>query len=204
MKKHMQLVIGTLSTWSLRAYICSKIAGIELDIIAIDLEKEGYKAEVLKYSPTGLVPALLVEDLVIHDSLAIAEYLNELSDGALYPTSSSQRALARSLCMEMHSGFINLRKQCPFTLEKVTPLMDLNEATKAEIERVRVIFTQANQPFMFEQASVVDAFFAILAFRLQHYGVVFDGIAGEYQQSLLDWPLLKEAIMMTQKYQTDI
>lgn len=195
----MQLVIGTLSTWSLRAYICSKIAGIELEFIAINLEKEGYKAEVLKYSPSGLVPALLVDDVVIHDSLAIAEYLNELSDGALYPKSSSQRALARSLCMEMHSGFMNLRKRCPFTLEEASPLTNLDKATTVEIERIRAIFTQAQRPFMFEQAGTVDAFFAILAFRLQDYGVVFDGLAGEYQQRLLDWPLLKDAIMLTEK-----
>ncbi|MEP3350147.1 MAG: glutathione S-transferase [Marinomonas sp.] len=190
----MKLVIGTLSTWSLRAWMCGQLAKIECEIHAIDLSKDGYKGEVLKYSPTGLVPALVVKDLVIHDSLAITEYFNEASNGALYPESSSERALARSLCMEMHSGFMNLRSQCPFSLEAVSPLMDRNEDIQKELDRIAVIFQQARLPFMFDNAGAVDAFYAILAYRLHSYGVEFNGTAGEYQKSLLKWPLLEKAI----------
>lgn len=148
----MQLVIGTLSTWSLRAWMCSQLAKADCEIHAINLEKEGYKAEVLNCSPTGLVPALKVNDFVIHDSLAIAEYFNEQSNGSLYPVSSSERALARSLCMEMHSSFMNLRGQCSFSLEAVTPLTDVNEDVQQELDRIIVIFQQAKLPFMFDQA----------------------------------------------------
>ncbi|MBJ7536712.1 glutathione S-transferase [Marinomonas transparens] len=192
----MQLVVGTLSTWSSRAWICSQLAGVKLDLIWIDLSKSGYKTEVLKYAPTGLVPALLDDGLVVHDSLAIVEYLNELSGGALYPVDSSQRAIARSLCMEMHAGFMNLRSQCPFSLGAVAPLVDINDSIQIEISRVEAIFSQAKLPFMFEQAGAVDAFYAILAYRLQSYGIVLEGKAGEYQQSLLEWPLLQQAIKL--------
>lgn len=196
----MQLVVGTLSTWSLRALMCGQIADIKLDLIPINLEQQNYKAEVLKYSPTGLVPALLVDDFVVHDSLAIAEYFNEYSDGALYPSNQVERAQARSLCMEMHSGFMNLRGRCPFTFDDVAPLGELDEALKKEIERIEVIFAQAKGPFMFDQAGAVDAFYAILAFRLNAYGVLLNGKAGEYQQSLLNWPLLKETLMLVNKW----
>jgi len=196
----MKLVVGTLSTWSLRAYLCSQIAGIKLDLIPINLEAKGYKAEVLKYSPTGLVPVLLVDDDVVHDSLAITEYLNECSNGALYPKNQSERAQARSLCMEMHSGFINLRGQCGFTFDPVSPLDNLSDAMKKEIERIETIFAQAKGPFMFDQAGAVDAFYAILAFRLKAYGVSLDGKAGEYQQSLLGWSLLNESLMIARQW----
>ena len=196
----MQLVVGTLSTWSLRAFMCGQIADIKLDLIPINLEQQDYKAEILKYSPTGLVPALLVDDFVVHDSLAIAEYFNEYSDGALYPKNQAERSQARSLCMEMHSGFMNLRGQCPFTFGSASPLEDLTDALKKEIERIEVIFAQAKGPFMFDQAGVVDAFYAILAFRLNAYGVLLNGKAGEYQQSLLNWPLLKETLVLANKW----
>ena len=196
----MQLVVGTLSTWSLRAFICSQIAGIKLDLIPINLEVQDYKAKVLKYSPTGLVPVLLADNIAIHDSLAIAEYFNECSNGALYPKDQSERALARSLSMEMHSGFMNLRGQCPFTFDKVSPLENLTDAIKKEIERVEIIFAQAKGPFMFDQAGAVDAFYAILAFRLKAYGIVLSGKAGEYQYSLLNWALLKETLALASKW----
>ncbi|WP_417527275.1 glutathione S-transferase N-terminal domain-containing protein [Marinomonas shanghaiensis] len=190
----MQLVVGTLSTWSLRARICGALANIPLDLVPIDLSKMGHTTEVRKYSPTGLVPALLVDGFIVHDSLAIAEYFNECSNGALYPKAQSERAQARSLCMEMHSGFMALRSQCPFTLASVAPLEHFTDSLKKEVERIEVIFTQAKGPFMFEQAGAVDAFFSILAFRLNAYGVVLGGKAGEYQRSLLEWPLLKNAV----------
>jgi len=192
----MQLVIGTLSTWSMRAWICSQLAKVDCDIHAINLEQEGYKDEVLKYSPTGLVPVLKLEDSIIHDSLAIAEYFNEQSKGALYPVDSSERAIARSLCMEMHSGFMELRNQCSFSLEAVSPLTDVNESVQQELERIKSIFQQAKLPFMFDQVGTVDAFYAILAYRLQSYGIEFDGEAGEYQQSLLKWSLLQQSIQL--------
>lgn len=122
----MKLIVGTDSTWSLRAWICSQLAQISLELNVVDLTETGYKSKILTHSPTGLVPALIVSDLVIHDSLAIAEYFNEYSEGVLYPKSQSERALARSLCLELHSGFMNLRYHCPFSLGKTMPLSELN------------------------------------------------------------------------------
>lgn len=196
----MKLVIGTLSTWSLRAFLCSQVAGIKLDLIPINLGAKGYKAEVLKYSPTGLVPVLLVDGIVIHDSLAITEYLNECSNGALYPKNQFERAQARSLCMEMHSGFMNLRGQCGFTFDDAAPLGELSQALKKEVERIEEIFAQAKGPFMFDQAGAVDAFYAILAFRLSAYGVFLSGKAGEYQHSLLSWPLFNDIMTLSRSW----
>ena len=94
----MKLTVGTDSTWSLRVWICSQLAQLDVEVNVIDLTKLEYKSEIFKYSETGLVPSLNVGTFAIHDSLAIVEYFNECSKGALYPSSRSERALARSLC----------------------------------------------------------------------------------------------------------
>ena len=76
----MRLVVGTDSTWSLRAWICVYIAGVEMETQVIDLTKPEAKEQLKLVSPTGLVPALIIDNnRVIHDSLAISEYLYALS-----------------------------------------------------------------------------------------------------------------------------
>lgn len=198
----MKLTIGTDSTWSLRVWICSQLAQLDVDINVIDLTKPGYKSEVFKHSATGLVPSLNEGTFVIHDSLSIAEFFNECSEGTLYPSSISERALARSLCAELHSGFMSLRAQCPFSLEQVNPLIEFNTNIKNELIRIEQIFGSANLPFMFNSAGIVDAFYCILAFRLKAYGIKLQGKAGEYQESLLNWSNLKQAIELAQSLKT--
>ena len=196
----MELTVGTDSTWSIRVWICCQLAQLDIDINVIDLTKSDYKSYIFKHSVTGLVPSLNTDDFAIHDSLAIAEYINECSDGALYPRLTHERALARSLCSELHSGFMNLRSQCPFSLEQVTPLLKFNNDINNELTRIEKIWGAAHIPFMFNSAGVVDAFYAILAFRLQAYGINLQGKAGEYQNSLLNWSNLKEAINIAKSW----
>jgi glutathione S-transferase len=132
--------------------------------------------------------------------LAIAEFFNEYCKGVLFPRSELERVLSRSFCAEMHSGFVNLRAQCPFTLNLVEPLSDFNDGIRSEIARLEAIFEQAHLPFMFESAGVVDAFYSILAYRLNAYGVVLKDKAGEYQQSLLNWTTLQAAIKLARTW----
>jgi len=196
----MQLTVGTDSTWSLRAWICSQLAQLNVEVNVIDLTKSNYKSEIFKHSKTGLVPSLNQGTFVIHDSLAIAEYFNECSGGALYPDSGPERALARSLCLELHSGFMNLRSQCPFSLDPVAPLLAFSDDIKNELTRIESIFELAQLPFMFNSAGVVDAFYCILAFRLKAYGINLQGKAGSYQNSLLNWSNLKHAINLAKSW----
>jgi len=196
----MELTVGTDSTWSLRVWICSQLAQLAVEVNVIDLTRSDFKSEILKHSTTGLVPSLNEGTFVIHDSLAIAEYFNECSDGALYPSSSAERALARSLCAELHSGFMGLRAKCPFSLEQVDQLLEFTPDINNELTRIENIFKLAQLPFMFNSAGVVDAFYSILAFRLNVYGIKLQGKAGEYQESLLDWSNLKQAISLARSW----
>lgn len=199
----MKLTVGTDSTWSLRVWICSQLAQLDIDVNVIDLSHSNYKSEILKHSVTGLVPCFNDGTAIIHDSLAIAEYFNECSDGALYPSLRSERALARSLCSELHSGFMSLRSQCPFSLEQVPPLSDFNHDIQNELIRIENIFEAAHLPFMFNSSGIVDAFYSILAFRLKAYGIKLPGKAGAYQESLLNWSNLKHAIKIAYSWKNE-
>lgn len=192
--KTFTLVVGTDSTWSLRAWMCAKLSNTAFDVKVIDLAKAHYKEEVLAFSSAGQVPVLLADNHVIHDSVAISEFFNDLHESNLFPEDVVERALARSLIAELHAGFIGLRSQCPFKLKPANQPVVLSEQSKREIKRVEDIFSQAKCSYMFGSAGAVDAFYAILAFRLNAYGITFTGKAGDYQQSLLEWSLLQSAI----------
>ena len=109
-----KLVIGNknYSSWSLRAWLILAKLGTEFEEIQVSLIRKGYKEQLLGYSPTGKVPVYLEDDLVIWDNLAIAEYLTE-QHPTLLPRNIKQRALARSLAAETHSGFFSLRSHMP-------------------------------------------------------------------------------------------
>lgn len=196
----MQLIVGTDSSWSLRAWICASLAGVDVKESVIDLAANQSSALLSQASATALVPVLCDGDIRIHDSLAIAEYLNEVSQGGLYPQQQQQRAQSRSLVAEMHSGFFALRSAMPFTLEAASQTPVISDAIRAELTRVEAIFSNAQLPFMHTNPGVVDAFYAILAYRLNQYGIQLQGRAGDYQQSLLQWPLLQQAITKAKEW----
>lgn len=189
----IRLICGTESTWSLRAWMCAHLVGVPFEEQVIPLGTPGYKAELLKHSDTGLVPVLDTGRVRIHDSLAICEYLNELAEGTLLPADGDDRAYARSLCAELHSGFPVLRTECPFASNGKGKVVKTPEIEK-ELERLEAIFAGAQLPFMYDRAGMVDAFYAIMAYRLARYDIVLSGRAGDYQRSLLDWDLLKAAV----------
>jgi glutathione S-transferase len=191
--KNIQLIVGTGSTWSIRAWLCLKLAKVEFTEYVVVLEKPDFKQTLLHHSPTGLVPALNVDDLCIHDSLAISEFVNELANEQLLPELVNERALARSYCAELHSGFFNLRNTCPFAIQK-QPAAIITDPLQQELNRLIAIFSAARGEFYFEKPSMVDAFYSVLAYRLDAYGIQLPDRAGQYQQALLNWPLFKAAI----------
>src|SRR5271154_6046001 len=100
--------------WSLRGWLLCRFAGLDFQVEVVDAADPGSRAELLLLSPSFLVPALHLEGLTVWDTLAIAEYLNELFPRSwLYPKDRAHRALARSAAGEVHSGFANLRSALP-------------------------------------------------------------------------------------------
>jgi len=192
--ENFELLVAPPSTWALRAWLVLKLANCPFTTNAISHDTLMDKAAMSTYSDTGLVPVLKRGNLIIHDSLAIAEFVNELfPQQKLYPADQAQRAQARSLVAELHSGFSAIRTQMPFFIgEPKTASID--GSAQHQLERLQQCWTQAQAPFYFVEAGIVDAFYAVMAARLFRYQIHFKGCAGDYQRRLLDWPLLQEGL----------
>src|SRR6266403_1503153 len=106
----LTLVIGNknYSSWSLRAWLLMKHVGVAFDEVVIALDTASTHDDIDRYGPSGRVPVLLHGELRVWDSLAICEYVAELT-GKGWPQAREARAVARSVSAEMHSGFTNLR-----------------------------------------------------------------------------------------------
>lgn len=187
------------SSWSMRAWLMLKIANIDFTVKFIDLSTSDYKELVLQYSPSGKVPALIHDDLVVWDSLAIGEYINELLPIAnLYPQNVKERAVARSLVNEMHSGFSAIRSTMSFTLDYIGQYDDSSEL-QLDIQRIEEIWTlqrelyQHKGSFLFGEFSLVDAMFAPIVIRFTKYGYVSEREhVKQYCNSILKHKFVKE------------
>ncbi|WP_047530274.1 glutathione S-transferase family protein [Pseudomonas sp. 11/12A] len=174
-----KLVIGDFkkSSWSLRAWLVLVTADAAFDTVQIKLEQPDTHRRISEYSPSGKVPALLLDNVVINDSLAISEYIAEAyPDANLWPRDTRLRALARSAAAEMHSGFTHLRTQMAFGLGAGDDAGALTEETKEEIARIFSIWegllaASQSSAFLCGPFGIVDAMFAPVVFRFRRYGV---------------------------------
>jgi len=206
-----RLVIGNKNTssWSLRPWLAMRHAKISFCEINIDLRAADAKAQILGHSPSGKVPALIVDDpaaggFVIWDTLAIIEYLAETHPGArLWPQESRARAIARAVSAEMHSGFRELREHCPMDMLARTPRDSLAAPVAADVRRIVAIWQDCRRrfggtgPYLFGPFSVADAMFAPVASRLRTYvpdlaAYGDDGIGVQYVAAVFAHPAMRE------------
>lgn len=185
------------SSWSLRGWVCMKLSGAPFEEQVGTLVGSGANQAFRAFSPTGLVPCLHDGDVVVWDSLAIAEYLAERHSG-MWPVDAHARAFARSMCAEVHSGFQHLRAQMTMCIRERLDVRPWSPPLAADIARVEALWTQARTRFggggawLFGNFSIADAFFAPVAFRFQTYGVPMQNQAGDYLRELLRHPFCQE------------
>ena len=188
-----------LSSWSLRPWLALKRAGAAFEERVIPLDRQETFDAIASVSPSGKVPALDADGLVIWDSLAICEFVAErFPDARLWPADEAKRALARSASAEMHSGFPSLRGECPMRITHrehldVTPITgnDLRRLVRL-LEDLRRRFG-ADGPFLVGDWSIADAFFTPVATRVRTYDLRLsdfgdEGEAGGYLDTLLNTP----------------
>ena len=203
-----KLVIGNKNTssWSLRPWLAMRHAGIAFDEIGIDLRAPDAKAQILRHSPSGKVPALLAAGHVIWDSLAILEFLAEThrhTHPALWPRRAAARAHARCIAAEMHSGFQALREHCPMDFLARAPKADLPEPAAADVRRIVAIWQDCRRrhgsggPFLVGGFSAADAMYAPVASRFRTYLPDLgpygdDGTAQAYVEALFALPAMAE------------
>lgn len=182
------------SSWSLRPWLALTWAGLDVETVDVDLDRPGYGqgqiAEVLAVSPTGRVPALHLGDLVIWDSLAIAEWAAEQAPG-LWPRATDARAVARAVTCEMHAGFAAVRRDLPMNLRRRTRAHGLPSETTAELARLDALWSStrarwgADGPYLFGARSIADAFFTPVATRCRTYAIELSPPAAAYRDALL-------------------
>ncbi|MBW8911769.1 MAG: glutathione S-transferase N-terminal domain-containing protein, partial [Sphingomonas sp.] len=165
----------TYSSWSLRGWLLCRLAGLEVDEQVIPLDDPAARAELLLLSPSVLVPRLTHEGASVWDTLAIAEYLNELyPDAGLYPADRIARAHCRSVSGEIHSGFFNLRSALPMNLRAEHKTFRIFAGALPDIERIETIWAEClsryGGPYLFGAApTVADAMFAPVTRRFLTY-----------------------------------
>ena len=79
------------SSWSLRGWLLCKLAGLEFDEEVLSSDDPSTRAELLLLSPSFLVPCLRHEGVKVWDTLAIAEYLDEIAPKAAAAAGGPQR-----------------------------------------------------------------------------------------------------------------
>lgn len=195
----MTLVVGTktFSSWSLRPWLVLKQANIPFTEVVIALNQVATREQIKKYSPSGRVPVLVHGDVRIWDSLAISEYLHELfPEKGLWPKNPADRALARSVSAEMHSGFSAMRQQLSMNVTKRFPTPDLTDDTQSDLKRVFDIWNEclnrSGGPFLFGSFTIADAMYAPVTTRLTTYSIPLTGAIEKYVQTVAALPAMQE------------
>lgn len=198
----LTLIIGNknYSSWSLRPWLVLRQSGLPFTEELIPLYRPDSRAKLLARTPSGLVPALVVDDeLVICDSLAIAEYVAERAPEAeLWPRDVRARAHARSISSEMHAGFVTMRTLMGMSIRDRRPTPAVTPELERDIARVQQIWTDtrarfgAGGPFLFGAFTIADAMYAPVVTRFRTYGFELTGACGEYAAAMWEHPALIE------------
>ena len=188
------------SSWSLRGWLVLKESGLAFDEVLIPLDEPNTRTELLRLSPSGRVPALKHGGLTVWDSLAIGEYLAEICPHKqLWPGDPAQRAIARSISAEMHTGFAALRNHLPMNIRSSFPNRGVTPEVQSDINRITALWREQRRkaapdagPFLFGHFTVTDAMFAPVVSRFRTYKIDLDELCQSYADALWALPSYKE------------
>ena len=106
------------------------------------------------------------------------------------------RAHCRSICGEMHSGFVSLRQALPMNIKAHFPGFKIWSKARADIDRIVIIWSECLQahggPFLFGKITMADAMYAPVVSRFRTYGIRFDGELKSYAERIWDLPEMLE------------
>jgi glutathione S-transferase len=199
------------SSWSMRPWLVLKAFEIPFQEHVIYFDRERsiglFQQKLTAISNNAKVPILCDQGLKIWDSLAICEYLAEqYPEQALWPKDKTQRARARSISAEMHSGFASLRTLCGMNIR--AQLADVGQrlwaehaALRQDVTRIEQIWAERPDPagFLCGEFSIADAFYAPVVMRFQSYALPLSESSQRYMQSMLQHPAIQawiEAAML--------
>lgn len=197
----MRLVMANLnySSWSIRAWLALRLAQVEFKTFDVALKsKDGWKDRILQFSGAGKVPILIDGSLSIHESLAIAEYVNELyPEAQLWPEDLALRARGRAISCEMLSGFHTVRSMMPCNVRGRAERTPQSAELTSELSRIFDIWeaslaTSSGHFLLGESMTIADCMYAPIVFRLRCYGAELPPSAQAYSKTILSHPLIVE------------
>ncbi len=198
------------SSWSLRGWLMAKFAGLEFTEVMVSPDDADARKELLLLAPSIRVPCLTHEGAKVWNTLAIAQYLNEIKPNAgLMPEDRIARAHCRSVSGEMNSGFANLRASLPMNLKGKFPGHKVWAGAQPDIDRIVEIWTEClatyGGPYLFgKQRGMADAMFAPVATRFLTYDVKLNKPCIQYCQTIMAMPEMKEWVAAAKLEPDDI
>ena len=198
------------SSWSMRGWLLVKFSGLAFEEVMLSPTDAAARAEILLLSPSFLVPCLTHNGIKVWDTLAIAEYLDELKPkSGLIPTDKAARAMCRSVCGEMHSGFSAMRAALPMNLKGHFPKFKVWSRAQADIDRIVEIWREClatyGGPYLFgKQPCMADAMYAPVVTRFLTYRVQLDEECAAYCKTIMALPEVAAWVAAAKKEPDDI
>ncbi|MES2931969.1 MAG: glutathione S-transferase family protein [Pseudomonadota bacterium] len=190
----LKLVIANknYSSWSMRPWVLMTAFGIPFEEIRILFDQPDTANRIAQYSAAGRVPVLVAGEMHVWDSLAICEYLAEqFPEKNLWPRDVAARAMARSICAEMHSGFSALRNAMPMHIRKHYPGKGRTAGAQAEIWE-ECMSRYGHHHFLFGEFSIADAYYAPVVMRFRTYGVFIAPALQAYAERVAAHPAVAQ------------
>jgi glutathione S-transferase len=209
-KPKLMIASKNYGSWSLRGWLLCKMAGLDFKEQIATADDPSTRAELLLLSPSFLVPSLTNGSVKVWDTLAIAEYLNELfPDAGLLPQDTAARALCRAVSGEMHSGFINLRSALPMNIKGHYPAFKVWAGAQADIDRIVTIWREclaaSAGPYLFgAKPCLADAMYAPVCSRFLTYCVKLDPVCADYCRAIMAMPHMDEWIEAARNEPDDV
>ena len=188
------------SSWSLRGWLLARFSGLEFTEVMVSPDDADARKELLLLAPSILVPCLTHDGAKVWNTLAIANYLDEIRpDAGLLPVDRIARAHCRSVCGEMNSGFANLRSSLPMNLKARFAGHKVWAGARPDIDRILEIWTECLRryggPYLFgARRGMADAMFAPVVTRFLTYDVTLDASCAAYCKTIMAMPEMKEWI----------
>ena len=197
------LVIGNkcYSSWSLRGWMPLKAFGVGFVERRLLLETAEFHREMAALGLNRRVPVLIDGATMVWDSLAICEYVDDRwLEGRGWPADRAARAMARSACAEMHSGFVGLRRALPMDCRAGGAPVPVDEAARQDVARMRALLggclakhgAEGGGPWLFGRFSLADCYFAPIVVRFKGYGVPVEGALAAWMDAMWAHPALAE------------
>ncbi|MDF7659359.1 glutathione transferase [Erwiniaceae bacterium L1_54_6] len=167
------------SPYAMSVYVALTEKGIPFTLKRVDLSRDAqWDDDYRALSLTCRVPTLQIDDFILNESSAIAEYLEERFPAPeyerLYPRDREKRAHAREIQAWLRSDLMPLRQERPtevlFAGERFAPLSPAGEQAAQKLITAVLRLLPDGQQNLFGEWSIADTDLAVMINRLALHG----------------------------------